>query len=487
MSDLSIKYKNAEIATLSASGTKTLKTKGMYCEDDITVQYTKPAAETFTTEEKTVSPTESLQEVTPTSANALSKVTVNPISSTYVGSGITKNPTPTASGATVTIPSGYYSSQTTKSVSSGSLGTVSASKGTVSNHSIIVTPSISGGTAGYISQTSKTGTGVTVSANELVSGSQTLNENKDYDVTNLESVTVAVPIPTFSTQEKTVTPSESVQYATPDSGKDGLSKVTVEAISSTYVGSGITRRSSTNLSASGATVTVPAGYYESQATKAVASGSAGTPSASKGAVTNHSITVTPTVTNTTGYITGGTKTGNGVMVSASELVSGSETKVENGTYNVTNLAELVVDVPVLDTSDATATSRDIVSEETAYVNGEKITGTILRVRGDSGYFSSSEMNYVSELNGNIRIHSFLNSPNEIICIERDEDFPHYSASVSSSEFGTAMTSEVLSGATFTSSAGYKETGTLQVQTCYKTASVPSNSIGNNGDLCVVKR
>ena len=77
-------------------------------------------------------------------------------------------------------------------------------------------------------------------------------------------------------------------------------------------------------------------------TKAVAAGSAGTPTASKGTVSNHSITVTPSVTNTTGYITGGTKTGTGVTVSASELVSGSQTISANGTVDVTNLASVNV-------------------------------------------------------------------------------------------------------------------------------------------------
>lgn len=77
---------------------------------------------------------------------------------------------------------------------------------------------------------------------------------------------------------------------------------------------------------------------------AMPSGTAGTPTATKGTVSNHSVSVTPSVTNTTGYITGSTKTGTAVTVSASELVSGSETKTSNGTYDVTNLAELVVNV-----------------------------------------------------------------------------------------------------------------------------------------------
>lgn len=110
------------------------------------------------------------------------------------------------------------------------------------------------------------------------------------------------------------------------------------------VGSATTRTAS-DLTASGATVTVPAGIYDSQVTKSVASGSAGTPTASKGTVSNHSVTVTPSVTNSTGYINGGTKTGTGVTVTASELVSGSQTITQNGTVNVTNLASVDVQIP----------------------------------------------------------------------------------------------------------------------------------------------
>lgn len=157
--------------------------------------------------------------------------------------------------------------------------------------------------------------------------------------------------PTLQTKTATYTPTESQQTATitADTGYDGLSEVdiTVNAVSSTYVGTGITRRSSTDLTASGATVTVPSGYYASQASKAVASGTAGTPTATKGSVSNHSVTVTPSVTNTSGYITGSTKTGTAVTVTASELTSGSETKTANGSYDVTNLKTLVVAVPIV--------------------------------------------------------------------------------------------------------------------------------------------
>lgn len=180
----------------------------------------------------------------------------------------------------------------------------------------------------------------------------------------------------LQTKTKSYTPSETAQSenVTADTGYDGLEQVSVSvgAVSSTYVGSGITQRSSSDLTASGATITAPAGYYASQASKSVASGTAGTPTATKGSVSNHSISVTPSVTNTAGYITGGTKTGTAVTVSASELVSGSETKTANGTYDVTNLASLVVNV-------SSGSSKNVqVLQSTSRTNASSLT----KVLGD---------------------------------------------------------------------------------------------------------
>lgn len=256
--------------------------------------------------------------------------------------------TPATSSQTIEPDSGYdgLSSVQINAMPTGTEGTPTATKGTVSNNSVSVTPSVTN-SAGYISGSTKTGTVVTVSASELVYGTKSISANgTGIDVTNYASVDVAVPATTPSLQAKTnISPTESSQTISADSGYDGLSSVQINAISSSYVGSGITRRSSSDLTASGATVTAPAGYYETAATKTIASGTAGTPTATKGTVSNHSISVTPSVTNSAGYISGGTHTGTAVTVSASELVSGSETKTTNGTYDVTNLAELVVDVP----------------------------------------------------------------------------------------------------------------------------------------------
>lgn len=43
MAAVSIKYKGSEIASMDATGTKTLTTSGTYCEGDIQVAYTAPA------------------------------------------------------------------------------------------------------------------------------------------------------------------------------------------------------------------------------------------------------------------------------------------------------------------------------------------------------------------------------------------------------------------------------------------------------------
>lgn len=116
----------------------------------------------------------------------------------------------------------------------------------------------------------------------------------------------------------------------------------------TYSGGSPSLQAKTNIAptTSSQTITADEGYdgLSSVQINAMPSGTAGTPTATKGTVSNHAISVTPSVTNTTGYITGSTKTGTAVTVSASELVSGSETKTANGTYDVTNLASLVVSV-----------------------------------------------------------------------------------------------------------------------------------------------
>ena len=317
-----------------------------------------PTLETVT---KSYTPTESQQTDTiepSTGYDGIEEVnvTVGAISSSYVGSGITRRSSTdlAASGNSVTAPAGYYSSSASKSVASGTAGTPTATKGTVSNHSISVTPSVTN-TTGYITGSTKTGTAVTVSASELVSGDKSITQNgTNIDVTNYETVSVAVPSGSPNLQAKTnINPSTSSQTITADNGYDGLSSVQINAMptqslptSASSSGTGSTK-ATISRSTSDQYINIPTGYNSTAVNykfSAVANGTAGTPTATKGTVSNNIVSVTPSVTNTTGYITGSTKTGTAVSVSASELVSGTLSITENGTADVTNYASVNVNV-----------------------------------------------------------------------------------------------------------------------------------------------
>ena len=211
------------------------------------------------------------------------------------------------------------------------------------------------------------GGGITPSGNKAITA--TTSTQTGIDVTNYATVSVA-PTPS---ETKSVTTNGDV---TPSSGKL-LSKVTVNVPTGT-------ERDSSDLTVSGATVNVPAGLYSSAASKSVASGTAGTPTASKSAVSNNSVTVTPSVTNTEGYITGGTKTGTGVKVSASELVSGNKAITPSETaqsgIDVTNFKTASVSaisstyVGSGVTRKAEATVAPSTSEQTVCASGVYTTG-----------------------------------------------------------------------------------------------------------------
>ena len=66
-------------------------------------------------------------------------------------------------------------------------------------------------------------------------------------------------------QSKTVSPSESAQTIKADNGYDGLSQVTVNAVSRTYVGSGVTKKSAATYTPSTSNQKIAASQYLSGA------------------------------------------------------------------------------------------------------------------------------------------------------------------------------------------------------------------------------
>ena len=112
----------------------------------------------ITTQTKSASPTESTQTISPDTGKVLSSVSIGAIPDNYVGSAITRNPTMTASGATVTAPAGYYSTSQSKSVATTTHPnpTVSTSLDTT-NHKLTLTATHVQGT-GYVTGGTTTGT-----------------------------------------------------------------------------------------------------------------------------------------------------------------------------------------------------------------------------------------------------------------------------------------------------------------------------------------
>ncbi len=197
-------------------------------------------------------------------------------------------------------------------------------------------------------------------------------------------------------QAKSVAPSESAQSVTPDSGYDGLSRVTVEAI----------QTESKTVTANG--------------------------------------TVTPS----------------------------------SGKY----LKQVTVDVPAggIDTSDATATAGKILRDETAYVKGKKVTGTI-------GYYPNGPAISGGFLTGdtaNVSVVTYREQKYLKITSSNIEDPVAYLKNSQCycgtllSNLGDASASDVAEGKTFTSAAGLKATGTAKssVPTLQSKSVTPSESV-----------
>ena len=467
--------------TIAISSNGTEIDVSQYAYADVAV----PTGGGVNNQNKTVTPSESKQTITPDSGyTGLGAVTVNAIPTDYIGSGITQRSSTdlTVSGATITAPAGYYSAAASKSVTTGTAGTPSATKGMVSNHAISVTPKVTN-TTGYITGGTKTGTAVTVSASELVSGTLNVTSNGTKDVTNYATVSVAVPVgASINNQDKTITPIETEQTIEADSGYTGLGTVTVAAITPTYVGSGITQRTSSSLTKSGATVTAPAGYYASNASISVDTMTLPTTTASS-ATTGYTSKATISRSTSDQYINiapGYNSTGGYYKISAvangsstmPTTISGSSATLTTGTNTLT-LTKTISATPVVNAGYISAgTTGNVAVTLTASVT-TKAAATITPGTSNQTIASGTYLTGTQTIAGDA----------DLVATNIKTGVSIFNVSGSYTSDATASAADIISGKTGYVN-GSKITGNLVVQKYYTGSSTPSSSLGNDGDIYV---
>lgn len=213
-------------------------------------------------------------------------------------------------------------------------------------------------------------------------------------------------------QTKTVTPSESEQTVSADSSYQGLSSVTVNAISNQYIGSGITQKTEATIMPGTTDQTLNAGQY---------------------------LSGTQTIKGDANLVAGNIADGVSIFGVAGTHLSG------------------------IDTSDATAVASDLVYNKTAYVNGEKVTGSRRKFSEEPGtgniYTSKFFTGKNLSVSGNGRNAEYGGA---VLKAKAEQDFYMNAEDtiIISFQAGTATAADVLTGKTFTSVPGNNLTGTM---------------------------
>ena len=118
----------------------------------------------------------------------------------------------------------------------------------------------------------------------------------------------------------------------------------------------IATKTSSNLTASGATVTVPAGYYASQTTKSVSTATQATPSVSIDSAGK----ITASATQNAGYVSAGTKTG------TKQLTTQAAKTITPSTSSQTAVAKNVYTTGAITVAAIPNQYEDVATETSAY-------------------------------------------------------------------------------------------------------------------------
>ena len=196
---------------------------------------------------------------------------------------------------------------------------------------------------------------LTATANSIrtKTGSQSLIQWDS--VTGFANAVAAIQTGGHNQSKTHISPSESSQTITPDSGFDGLDSVQIDGISPTYIGSGVALKSA-------------ATYYPSSSDQSISASQYLT-----GAQTIKAVT-------TSG-------------LSADNIKAGTSVKVGDSTDN-----DRIASVTGTFTSDGTAAAGDIVSGKSAYVSGAKVNGSLVV---SHYYTGSGEPSSSSGVNGDL--------------------------------------------------------------------------------------
>lgn len=446
LTEVSVGAIQTETKSVTSNGTYK-PTSGKYFSS-VTVNV---PSETFNTQTKTVTPTESTQTVSPDNGyNGLSTVTVNPISSTYIGSAV-----PTKSETIITPSS---NAQTAISSGTYATGDIIVSKVPTETKSI------------------------------TANGTYTPSSGKYFS-----SVNVNVVGDTFDTQEKSVTPTESEQVIGPDAGYDGLSSVTVGAISSTYIGSGITRKSAATITPSESAQTIAANQYLTgiQTISAIPSDYVGSDVTRKSAATITPSTSIQTAVSAGTYVIGDIKVAamtngelNAPTVNASGLVTSS---VKTSGYLDTSKTSTLQ----LTTKGAT-TITPSTSVQTAVASGTYTTGDIKVAAMPTGTLGTPSVNTSGLVTASVATSGYLADTTTSTLqlttktaetfvpttIDQTIDAGQYLTGAQTIKGdGNLVPENIISGKSI-----FGVSGSIVIQKYYTGTSDPSSSLGNDGDI-----